>query len=261
MSDTAQLVVHHGKELMAQAAAARLITRVVDAQAARGSASVVLTGGRNGNGLLAALAASPARDAVDWARIDLWWGDERFLPEGHEDRNVTQARAALLDAVPLDPARVHPMPASDGPWGSDVDGAAAAYAEELATAARPEDHGRVPTFDVLMLGVGPDTHVASLFPELPAVRETERTVVGVHGAPKPPPVRISLTLPAIRAAREVWLLAAGEDKARAAEIALSGAGEVQAPAAGARGRARTLWLLDSAAASRLPRELYPPASF
>ncbi|MGW8764468.1 6-phosphogluconolactonase [Streptomyces sp. NPDC055815] len=257
---TPQLVVHRDKELMAEAAAARLITRIVDAQAARGSASVVLTGGRNGNGLLAALGAAPARDAVDWSRLDLWWGDERYLPEGDPERNVTQARAALLDRVPLDPARVHAMPASDGPYGSDVDAAAAAYAEELAAAAGPGDHGGVPTFDVLMLGVGPDTHVASLFPELPAVRETERTVVGVRGAPKPPPVRVSLTLPAIRAAKEVWLLAAGEDKAKAAAIALSGAGEVQAPAAGAYGRSRTLWLLDAAAASELPRSLYPPAS-
>lgn len=96
-----QLVVHRDKELMAQAAAARLITRIVDAQASRGHASVVLTGGRNGNGLLAALAAAPARDAIDWARLDLWWGDERFLPEGDPERNVTQAREALLDAVPL----------------------------------------------------------------------------------------------------------------------------------------------------------------
>ncbi|MFD0413585.1 6-phosphogluconolactonase [Streptomyces sp. NPDC127108] len=250
---------------MAQAAAARLITKIVDAQAARGSASVVLTGGRNGNGLLAALSSAPARDAVDWSRLDLWWGDERFLPDGDPERNYTQAREALLDSVPLDPARVHPMPASDGPFakGADGDGAdaaAEAYAAELAAAAGPEDHGPVPTFDVLMLGVGPDTHVASLFPESPAVRETERMVVGVHGAPKPPPTRVSLTLPAIRSAREVWLLAAGEDKAKAAAIALSGAGEVQAPAAGAYGRARTLWLLDAAAASQLPRDLYPPAS-
>ncbi|MFJ8022880.1 6-phosphogluconolactonase [Streptomyces sp. NPDC096311] len=257
---TPQLVVHRDKELMAQAAAARLITKVVDAQASRGYASVVLTGGRNGNGLLAALATAPARDAIDWGRIDLWWGDERFLPEGDPDRNDTQARAALLDSVPVDPARVHPMPASDGPYGTDVDAAAEAYAAELAKAAGPENHASVPSFDVLMLGVGPDTHVASLFPELPAVRETERTVVGVHGAPKPPPTRVTLTLPAIRSAREVWLLAAGEDKAQAAAIALSGAGEVQAPAAGAHGRSRTLWLLDSAAASQLPRSLYPPAS-
>ncbi|MCX5436593.1 MULTISPECIES: 6-phosphogluconolactonase [unclassified Streptomyces] len=256
MSTAPQLVVHRDKELMAQAAAARLITKIVDAQAARGYASVVLTGGRNGNGLLAALSAAPARDAVDWTRLDLWWGDERFLPDGDPERNYTQAREALLDSVPLNPDRVHPMPPSDGPY--EVDAAAQVYAAELAAAAGPEDHGPVPTFDVLMLGVGPDTHVASLFPELPAVRETERTVVGVHGAPKPPPTRISLTLPAIRAAREVWLLAAGEDKAEAAAIALSGAGEIQAPAAGAYGRSRTLWLLDSAAASQLPPELHPP---
>ncbi|MFH8219082.1 6-phosphogluconolactonase [Streptomyces sp. NPDC018057] len=257
---TPQLVVHRDKELMAQAAAARLITRIVDAQASTGSASVVLTGGRNGNGVLAALAAAPARDAVDWTRLDLWWGDERFLPEGDPERNITQARQALLDSVPLDPKRVHVMPASDGPYGTDVEAAADAYAEELARAAGPENHGAVPTFDVLMLGVGPDTHVASLFPEHPGVRETERTVVGVHGSPKPPPTRISLTLPAIRSAREVWLLAAGEDKANAVAMALSGAGEVQAPAAGAHGRARTLWLLDTAAAAQLPRSLYPPAS-
>ncbi|MCW5249418.1 MULTISPECIES: 6-phosphogluconolactonase [unclassified Streptomyces] len=257
---TPQVVVHRDKELMAEAAAARLVTRIVDAQAARGSASVVLTGGRNGNGLLAALASSTARDAVDWTRVDLWWGDERFLPSGDPERNLTQAREALLDAVPLTPERVHPMPASDGPYGTDVEAAAAAYAAELARAARPGDPVAVPSFDVLLLGVGPDTHVASLFPEHPGVRETERTVVGVHGSPKPPPTRISLTLPAIRAAREVWLLAAGEDKANAVAMALSGAGEVQAPAAGARGGSRTLWLLDSAAAARLPRSLYPPAS-
>jgi 6-phosphogluconolactonase len=257
---TPQVVVHRDKELMACAAAARLITKVVDAQAARGSASVVLTGGRNGNGLLAALAESPARDAIDWARLDLWWGDERFLPDGDPERNYTQAREALLDSVPVDPRRVHVMAPSDGEFGSDVEAAAAAYAAELAAAAGPEDHGKVPSFDVLLLGVGPDAHVASLFPEHPATRETTRTVLGVHGSPKPPPTRISLTFPAIRAAREVWLLAAGEDKAGAVALALSSPGELQAPASGAYGRARTLWLLDRAAAVKLPPQLYPPAS-
>ncbi|MCT2593846.1 6-phosphogluconolactonase [Streptomyces sp. N2-109] len=264
MTTTPQVVVYHDKEEMAQAAAARLTARIVEAQSARGTASVVLTGGRNGNGLLAALAAPRARDTVDWSRLDLWWGDERFLPDGDPERNVTQAREALLDSVPLDPARVHAMPPSDGAYGGDpagADSAAAAYAAELAAATGPEDHGPVPAFDVLLLGVGPDTHVASLFPEHPGVRETERTVVAVHGAPKPPPTRISLTLPAIRAAREVWLLAAGRDKAEAAAVALSGAGEIQAPAAGAYGRSRTLWLLDTAAAAHLPRDLStPPAS-
>ncbi|WP_243761086.1 6-phosphogluconolactonase [Streptomyces sp. YIM 98790] len=256
-----QLVVHRDAPLMAQAAAARLITRVVDAQAGRGTASVVLTGGRNGIALLHALAESPARDAVDWSRLDLWWGDERFVPAGDPERNDAQARDALLNRVGLDPARVHPMPApGGGPWGDDADAAAAAYAAELAAACGSEEHGPVPTFDVLLLGVGPDAHVASLFPEHPGVREGQRTVVGVHGSPKPPPTRISLTLPAIRAAREVWLLAAGADKATAVAMALSGAGELQAPAAGVYGRRRTLWLLDRAAAAHLPPQLYPPAT-
>ncbi|MFR9724240.1 6-phosphogluconolactonase [Streptomyces sp. MS19] len=243
MTVARELVVHRDKDLMAQAVAARLITRIVDAQTARGSASVVLTGGRNGNGVLAAVAASPARDAVDWGSLDLWWGDERFVPQDDPDRNHGQARAALLDAVPLDPDRVHPMPASDGPWGADAEAAAEAYAAELAAAPGP--------FDVLLLGVGPDTHVASLFPGLPGVRETERTVVAVHDAPKPPPTRVSLTLPTIRTAHEVWLLAAGEDKADAVATAFSEPGELRAPAAGAFGLSRTLWLVDVPAAAGL----------
>ncbi|MFD7920270.1 6-phosphogluconolactonase [Streptomyces sp. NPDC059740] len=244
-----QVLVHRDKEVMAEAAAARLVTAVVDAQAARGSASVVLTGGRNGNGLLAALGRSAARDAVDWSRVDLWWGDERFLPAGDPERNETQAREALLDAVPLDPARVHVMAPSDGVHGEDLDAAAAAYAAELDAAA---GSGRsVPEFDVAMFGVGPDTHIASLFPGLAGVKETERTVVGVTDSPKPPPRRISFTLPAVGAAREVWLLAAGEDKAEAVATALAATDPDRAPASGARGRERTLWLLDEDAASRL----------
>jgi 6-phosphogluconolactonase len=254
------VVVHRDAELLAAAAAARLVTRLVDVQAARGHAHVVLTGGGVGTATLASLASAPARDAVDWTALDVWWGDERFLPRGHPDRNATQARAALLDAVPLDPARVHEMPPSDGAYGDDVDAAARAYADELATAARPEDHADVPSFDVLMLGVGPDGHVASLFPDHPAMYETERTVVGVRGSPKPPPVRISLTMPAINAASEIWLLAAGAEKAPSVGLALSGAGPMAVPAAGVTGRSHTLWLLDRAAAHQLDPTLIRPAS-
>ncbi|HEY9525024.1 MAG TPA: 6-phosphogluconolactonase, partial [Thermopolyspora sp.] len=128
---------------------------------------------------------------------------------------------------------------------------------ELRRATRPEDHGPVPSFDVLLLGVGPDAHVASLFPGMPALYD-ERAVVAVHGAPKPPPIRISLTLSAIRAAREVWLIAAGEAKADAIGAALSEADPVRVPAAGARGRRRTLFLLDRAAALKIPPGLGRP---
>jgi 6-phosphogluconolactonase len=253
VSAPATIVVHADAALLAEAAAARLVTRIVDAQAARGRAHIVVTGGGVGTATLKALAGTPARDAVDWAAVDVWWGDERFLPSRDPDRNETQAREALIDHVPLDPARVHPMPAVGDPWGDDdVDTAAAAYADELRSQTRPEERLGVPTFDVLMLGVGPDGHVASLFPEHPALHEADRTVVGVRGAPKPPPVRISLTMPVIRSASEVWLLAAGGEKATAVALALSGAGEVAVPAAGAQGTRATLWLLDRAAAAKVP---------
>jgi 6-phosphogluconolactonase len=252
------VVVHRDKQLLADAAAARLVTSIVDAQASRGRAHVVLTGGSMGSAILESLGASAARDAIDWRQLDIWWGDERFLPSGDPERNETQARAALLDAVHLDPARVHPMPASDGPDGPDVDAAAARYAGELANAAgRGED---VPEFDVLMLGFGPDAHVASLFPEHPAVHERSASTVGVRGAPKPPPVRVSLTFPALCAARDVWFLVSGADKANAVGLALSGAGEMQAPAAGVIGTRSTTWLLDRDAAAHVPRALVRPAS-
>src|SRR6185312_10812466 len=141
------VVVHQDATLLARAVAARLVTALVDAQAARGHASVVLTGGGIGIATLRELAASPARDAIEWDALDIWWGDERFLPSGHPERNETQAREALLDAVDVDAARVHPMAPSDGPDGDDVDAAAARYADELATASQPEDHALVPSFD------------------------------------------------------------------------------------------------------------------
>jgi 6-phosphogluconolactonase len=253
------VIVHRDAPMLARAAAARLVTAIVDAQAARGSASVVLTGGTIGIATLRALAGSPARDAIDWQALDIWWGDERFLPAGHPDRNETQARAALLDAVPLDPSRVHPMAPSDGQFGDDPEAAAEAYAVELARAAHPEDHAEVPTFDVMLLGVGPDGHINSLFPEMPALYDT-RPVVGVRGSPKPPPTRISLTLPTVNRAQEVWLLVAGEEKAGVVRLALAGAGPVQIPAAGAHGLRRTLWLLDRAAASQIPTGLARLAS-
>ena len=256
---TPEILVHPDAELLAKAVAARLVTRLVDAVAATGHAHLVLTGGGIGTAVLAELAAAPARDAVDWRQVDFWWGDERFVPAGNPDRNETGARSALLDRINLDPARVHPMPGPDGPDGDDPEAAAARYAGWLAAAARPEDHGPVPSFDVLILGIGPEGHVASLFPGMPAVYDN-RPVVAVRGSPKPPPIRISLTFPSIQAAREVWILASGEEKAGAVALALSGSGPVQLPAAGARGRQRTLFLLDEAAAAKLPHDIGRPAA-
>jgi 6-phosphogluconolactonase len=246
------IVVSKDAEILAAAVGARLVTRLVDAQATRGRASVVLTGGGVGIASLAAVKASAARAAVDWRRVDVWWGDERFVPADSDDRNEKQAREALLDSLDLDPARVHPMPAAGGPDGDDADAAAARYADEL-TAAAPAD-ADVPAFDVLLLGMGPEGHTASIFPESPAAHD-ERIAFAVHGCPKPPPTRISMGFSAINEAREVWMVVAGEDKAPAVAMALGGAGRVQVPAAGVAGRQQTLWLLDEAAASKLPKGL------
>ena len=252
MSAAPTIVVHRDQTILANAIAARLVTAIVDAQAPASSASIVLTGGGLGIAALRALRDSPARPAVDWWHLDVWWSDERFVPTDSADRNERQAREALLDAVGLDPARVHAMGSLGGLDGDDVDAAAARYARELAAAA--PGTATVPAFDVLMLGVGPDGHVASIFPESPAAYD-ERPVFGVHGCPKPPPTRISMSFNALCSARQVWMVVAGVEKAAAVALALSGAGRVQVPAAGALGRQQTLWLLDEAAASHLPRGL------
>ena len=258
MSQGPTVVVHHDRQLLADDAAARLVMAILEAQSSRGQADIVLTGGSMGSAVLVSLGRSPARETIDWRRLNLWWGDERFLPAGDPQRNETQAREALLDAVPLDPSRVHPMPASDGPDGPDVDLAAARYGAELAAAA-PRGHD-VPEFDVLMLGLGADAHVASLFPEHPALHERDASTIGVRGAPKPPPVRVSLTFPSLCAARDVWFLVAGPDKAGAVGFALSGAGQLQAPAAGVSGLRSTTWLLDRDAAAHVPTQLIRLAS-
>ena len=246
---TPEVFVHASGDLLASAAAARAVTWLADAVAARGRAHLVLTGGGIGTKVMAAIAASPARDAVDWRLVDVWWGDERFEATGDQERNETGARSALLDHLALDPSRVHVIPGPDGPDGDDPDAAAARYAAELAAAAGAG--GSVPAFDVLMLGIGPEGHVASIFPDSPAAH-AGGTVVAVRNSPKPPPTRISLTFGALQAAREVWVLASGAEKAEAVAGALSGVSQAELPAAGARGRERTLFLLDEAAAAKLP---------
>ena len=250
-----ELIVHPDAGLLAKAIAARLVTALVDAQARRGEASLVLTGGGIGIALLRAVRTSPALDAVAWSKVDVWWGDERFVPADSADRNALQAREALLDHVPVDEKRVFEMGAL-APVGAapEVGGgyaqpeqAAAEYAAALAS--RAPAGAAVPAFDVLLLGIGPEGHVASIFPHSPAAVAKE-PVVAVRDSPKPPPIRVSLTFPAIQAAREVWVIAAGEEKADAVAAAAS-ADPLDLPAAGARGLDRTLWLVDRAAGSRV----------
>lgn len=235
---------HHDRDVLAHAVAARLVTRLIDLQRHGSVPSLALTGGTVAAEMYAAVAGSEAASAVDWGRVELWWGDERFVAAGDGDRNDAQAREALLDRIPLDPRRVHPMPAADGPT-TDLDAAAESYARQL----REQGSGR---FDVVLLGVGPDGHVASLFPGFPQLDVEDTIAVAVRDSPKPPPERISLTFPALERSDEVWFMAAGDEKAEAVRRAFTpGTDPHDVPAARPRGARRTLWLLDEAAASGL----------
>ena len=250
---------HANAEALADDAAARTITTLVGRVGDAGVAHVCLTGGGIGTAVLAAIGRSPSVDAVDWSRVHIWWGDERFLPAGDSERNDTGAWEALLDGIAIPRENVHSMP-TPVECRDDVDEGAALYAEVLEQYASRDADPAVPSMDILMLGIGPDAHVASLFPEHPAVHD-QRTVVGVHGSPKPPPLRISLTFRSIQAAQQVWVLASGGEKAEAVRLALSPeAGEFQVPAAGARGLQRTLFLIDEAAASALPGDFGRPSA-
>lgn len=257
MSNERRVIVHPDKEALSAAVAARFITKIVDLVDEFDEASVVLTGGTMGIAVLEAINASPARDTVDWSRINVWWGDERWLPAGDPDRNETQARAALLDHVAIDPARVHPFAASDSEF--DLDAAAVDYAARIA--ANAPANAALPHFDITFLGVGPDGHIASLFPERSGIREREKTVVAVRNAPKPPPERLSLTLPVINSSARVWLVVAGSDKASALGLTLAGASINEVPAAGVEGRRKTLFFVDADAAAEVPENLIYPGQF
>jgi 6-phosphogluconolactonase len=229
------------------AAGDRLVAAIIAAIDNRGRAQIVLTGGGTGVALLKHVGAHA--DKIDWPKVHLYWGDERYVPEDDDDRNDKQARAALLDQIDIPPRNVHAMPASDGEFGADLDAAALAYEQVLAANAEPGDPA--PNFDVHLLGMGEEGHINSLFPQSAAVRETARLVVGVENSPKPPPWRITLTLPAVQRSREVWLIVSGAAKAEAVAAALAGADPDTVPAAGGVGRDKTVWLLDEAAAGKL----------
>ncbi|MBH0009339.1 6-phosphogluconolactonase [Salinibacterium sp. UTAS2018] len=257
MSNERRAIVHPNKTELAQAVAAHFLSKVPHIIEEFDEATVVLTGGTMGQAVLAAINKSPQRDAVDWSRVNFWWGDERWLPAGDPERNDAQARAALLDHIPVNPARIHAVAASDS--GLSLDDAAQAYANDLrAHAAR---NGRYPNFDIVFLGVGPDGHIASLFPEREGIREQERTVIAVRNSPKPPDERVSLTLPVINSSVRIWAVVAGADKASALGLTLAGASYNEVPAAGLEGRRKTLFLVDQEAAAQVPASLIDPGQF
>lgn len=207
------------------------------ARAARRRFSIVLPGGSVAEAFLPLLATAN----LDWSGVELFWGDERAVPPDHADSNFRLASELLVTRVAMDPTRVHRMPA-DRP---DLDEAARAYEADIARTV-----GEGASFDVVLLGVGPDGHVCSLFPGHPALDEMARRVVAITDSPKPPPARMTLTIPALRGA-DIVIAAFGESKAEAIAGAIDRpASRLPVARAAAVGR-RAIFLLDPGAASRL----------
>lgn len=246
-----RVVIAENREELVAAVAERFITR------ARGLVKekvvhVSLTGGTAGIAVLASIAQHPDRDSVEWSRVHFWWSDERFVPRADPERNDRQAEEALLEHLPIPAENIHPIAASDDPVS--IEQAAQLYADELARFA-DSDEQAWPSFDVCFLGVGPDAHIASLFPDQPEIQILDRSVVPVHNSPKPPPERITMTRPVINSSVRVWMVLSGADKASALGLALAGASYNSVPAAGAKGTRRTIFFVDQDAAEQVPPEL------
>jgi 6-phosphogluconolactonase len=233
---------------LSQSAGAEFAALAMAAIAARGRFTVALSGGSTPQRLYGLLAASPLRDTVDWGRVEFFWGDERAVPPEHPDSNYGAAAAVLLDKIGAAPSLLHRMCGED----PDLDRAARDYQLTIARRFGVDVEGAPPALDLILLGMGPDGHTASLFPMSPALQERRRWVVRNHAA-RLGADRITLTPRILNQGREIRLLVTGADKAKTLKAVLEGPTDPErlpvqliAPTSG-----RLRWLLDRAAAADL----------
>ena len=229
---------------LAEEAARRFVAMVTGRQK-KSLCAVALSGGTTPRALYSRLASAPYRAQVDWSQIDFYFGDERGVPPDHPESNYRLANDSLFRPNGISSGQVHRMRGEM----EDPNAAAELYSKELTAVV---DEG-LPRFDLVLLGLGPDGHTASLFPNNWALQERVRWVVSILDAPKPPPHRLTLTLPVLNHARQVIFLVAGADKAQAVREVLRGSAPADhypakliQPGAG-----RVLWLLDEGAGSLL----------
>lgn len=207
---------------------------------------VALSGGSTARGLLQTMRTDPLASRFPWSKLDLWWVDERCVPFESPHSNFGNARKDLLDHVPFSDGQLHPMPAQQEPRQGAMD-----YEHEMISAFRLR-HGRLPLFDLIFLGIGPDGHVASLFPGSEALDEQQKLVIAVKGG-DPDVYRLSLTLPVLNQARLVLFVVSGAKKAEILRSIFSSAGKGVLPAAMINPvHGRVTWIVDRDAASLLP---------
>jgi 6-phosphogluconolactonase len=238
-------------EALSEAAAHEFVRCAGEAIAARGRFTVALSGGSTPKRLYQLLTAEPFRSRVDWGRVECFWGDERCVPPDHPDSNYRMAREAMLAHLSIPAEHVHRIEAER----SDRDAAARDYETVLAGVFGVRAGVEPPALDLILLGMGPDGHTASLFPHTQALNETKRWVVPNH-VPQLNTDRLTLTRPILNRAREVLFLLAGADKAeRLAEVLAGPADPLRLPAQSIQPDGQLLWFVDRAAAARLPSSL------
>ncbi len=237
---------------LATRAAEWIVEQIAHAIERRDRAVIALSGGNTPKAVFERLAESPFRERVDWTKVHVFWGDERFVAADDDARNDRMARLALLDRVDVPAAHLYPMPSDDGPAG-DVDvvferarSAAAIYATTLH-AFYGGDHLKDdrPFFDVVMLGLGDDGHTASLFPGTPPLDERVAWTAANRTDNAAAPVRITMTYPPLESAHAVLFLVAGEGKRAMTKRVLDG--DESLPAARVHPRSGLVWMVDEAA--------------
>ncbi|WP_022872229.1 6-phosphogluconolactonase [Nesterenkonia alba] len=253
--------IFEDQQQLADSVAAKLLTVIKQTVDEEGAAHISLTGGGPGIAVLrsvAALLRTGHAEEPAWAAVHFWWGDERLLPEDDPDRNEKQARDALLDLLVddfgLPPENIHPVATSEE--AATPEAGAEMYAQQLQAYSPTGGISglHLPQFAVMLLGVGPDGHINSLFPGKQTLQASGRTTVGEEDAPSElgPPLRVTLTFDAVHTARRVWLVTAGESKTEAVTRAFAEDTPVEdIPARNARGAHQTVWHLDRAAAAGL----------
>ena len=222
---------------VAEAAAEYFVTRLAGLLEQKPLVHVMLTGGTVGIATLAAISRREDAHLLDWKRVHIWWGDERYVAADSDQRNSLQARSALLSKIAISESNIHEFPSTDS--GLTLDEAEHLFSAELRIQS--------PEFDLAFVGMGPDGHVCSLFPDKSPVPQ-DAWVFAEHDSPKPPPQRLSFTYKAMNSVAELIFVVSGADKARAVKQVFD-ENAVKLPAAKIKGKEKTTWFLDQTAAT------------
>ena len=245
-----RVVIAPTREELTALVADKFVVRARKTLERTGAFRVVFTGGRLGTEVLRAIASHPTTPTLDWSGVSVFWGDERFVPQGDPERNDDQAAKALLDSLPHPPREIVRFPAASP--SMSLNEAEALARQQLLAVGKD---GQWPEFDLALLGMGPDGHVLSVFPGSEQARAESPDVAAVSHSPKPPAERLTMTIPLINRTQRVWVVASGAEKAAALGLALAGAATAEVPAAGVRGIVSTKIFADQELAGMLPEEL------